>query len=277
MKSPTKTALICFAVIVRTATTAVLLIALLFAYTDLEFRLRFYRPWTPSAAKESIQGESGEFGTSDNPALIALGHVLADGAGILERDDYHWLLYTPDRSVRLQGYLCGDKEPRAYGWIFALDMTSFYAARLHSGYWETGRFKPGSFMKAMASSVVFSPTGRSLHFDGYITYGMGRGSERAFTEAGAPDFTAALTASLHLISETAPGIYRLALGVADENSYRYERYEAYSSYLEWSQTQGYLAFVLGAQPFIEGRLKPEKLEGWEYDAQANTLTKRITL
>ena len=35
-----------------------------------------------------------------------------------------------------------------------------------------------------------------------------------------------------------------------------------------------LEFVLNAGFYIEGRLKPAKLQGWEYDAEADTLTKR---
>ena len=258
MKKHKKIILICAAVVL-------LPLAALLIYTFVP------RPWSSPVQAGVLSGEPAEFGASDKPAMMALERLLARGAGILERETGEQengalYLHAPDRSIRLQsettenlGLVNEEEVSLGFGclWRFAIDLSPFYEAGLHEQYWLTGFFRSRSTWKASIDSTI---RGHSWFHDGYGAYGFNCG-EIAFAEAGLPDFAAALEASPELIGEAAPGIYRLELG---------------EGYFEWSETQGCLAFVLDAQPFVKGRLNPKKLEGWEYDKKADTLTKRIT-
>ncbi|MCL2300621.1 MAG: hypothetical protein FWC27_10810 [Firmicutes bacterium] len=260
MKKRTKIILAC--------TAAILLpLAGLLIYTSV------LRPWSSPVHAGALSGEPAEFGASGQPAIMALERLVARGAGILERETGEQengalYLHAPDRSIRLQSEttehreLMDDEEEVSLGfsclWRFAIDLSPFYEAGLHEQYWLTGFFRSRSFREASMDSALH---GHSWFHDGYGVYGYSSG-EMAFAQAGAPDFAAALESSPELISETAPGTYRLELG---------------QGYFEWSEPRGYLAFVLDAQPFVEGRLKPKKLAGWDYDKESNALIKRITV
>ena len=202
-----------------------------------------------------------EFGQSDDPAVIALGKAVDNGLLTPLRIPDGWRLLAPDESISLDLMYYGD----IWQLNAAMRMQPFYASGLNETWWNSGGFAFDK-MRAMASSFARP----------YSTDGLCLLSSDWWSKAGADFPPAALFSSLtdqiNLDNAAFTPVgdwYKIGLDVYSDNRSGNPR-------MRFAEDGSALEFVLDAGFYFKGRLKPAKLQGWEYDAEAGTLTKRFT-
>ena len=205
--------------------------------------------------------EPAVFGESDDPPMIALGKVVENGLLTVQRGPDCWRLIAPDESIRLELENYGD----IWHLSMALRMEPFFTAGLNEIWWNSGGL---SFDKMRASASSFA---RGHSMDGLCLLSSDWWS-KADKGQPLPALLSSLTDQINPDSvafRQIEGWYGIDLEVYGDDRSGKPR-------IRFADDGSALEFVLNAGFYREGRLDPAKLQGWEYDAEADTLTKRYS-
>jgi len=205
--------------------------------------------------------EPAEFGESDDPAMIALGKATENDLLVVQKSIDRWRLALPGGSI------CFDLMDMGDNWqlCVAMQMDSLWSAGLNRIWWNSGGVAFDQ-MSATASSFArpYDPDGLCLLFSGWWC--------KAEEKRSLPELLSSLTDQINPenrpFKEIEPGWYMIALDVFGNSRGGNPR-------LRFAKDGGAVEFVVDAGIYREGHLEPIKLEGWEYDAESDTLTKRI--
>jgi len=211
----------------------------------------------PEGLADETVFEPAEFGESDDPAMIALGKAVENGLLMVQRGPDCWRLIAPDESIRL--------ALENYGEIWhlsvALRMEPFFAAGLNEIWWNSGGF---SFKKGFPSSFF-----RGNTLDGFCLLSSDWWS-KAGKDHPLPELLSSLTDQINpenVAFRQMEGWFEISLEVYNDDRSGKPR-------IRFADDGSALEFVLDAGFYREGRLDPAKLQGWVYDTEADTLTKR---
>ena len=211
---------------------------------------------------ETVFGPA-EFGESDDPAIIALGKAVENGLLVPRRSPDCWRLIASDESISLDLMDYGD----IWHLCAAIQMEPFFTAGLSQIWWNSGGFAFDQ-MRAAASSFF-----RGYSLDGLCLLPSDWWS-KAEKDRPLPELLSSLTDQINpenvAFRQTEPGWYGIDLEVYNDDRSGRPR-------VRFADDGSALEFVLDAGFYRKGRLDLAKLQGWEYDAEADTLAKRYTV